>query len=348
MGLEFQDISYSYSRDKILKGISLTAKRGEVTCILGPSGCGKTTLLRLAAGLMPVQEGQVVLDGESMASPKSSLPPEKRPVGLVFQEGALFPHLSVGANVAFGLTGNEAEKNETVAAYLKKVGLAGFEGRFPHTLSGGQQQRVALARALAPAPKVLLLDEPFANIDSQLRRDLREETRRTLKESGTVVMLVTHDPEEALEMADHIVVMDQGLVAQAGSPQHLFDQPATIEVAKMFGRGQALSALMVEDHIETPFGNWPLSCLAHAPDQAGPLDIVVRQEAFSLLENSEQASLCKIVDMRTYGQDKLAFIEGADSQVLRVQLSRDQKMDIGAAVSLSPAEKSVFGFRSAE
>lgn len=349
MGLEFQDISYTYSRDRILNGIGLVAKQGEVTCILGPSGCGKTTLLRLAAGLMLVQEGNILLDGESLADPKVSLPPEKRPVGLVFQEGALFPHLSVGANIAFGLTGSDADKKKTVSEHLEKVGLAGFEGRFPHTLSGGQQQRVALARALAPAPKVLLLDEPFANIDSQLRRNLREETRRTLKASGTVVVLVTHDPEEALEMADHIVVMDKGRVAQSGTPQELFDRPATVEVAKMFGRGQAFQASMAEEYIETPFGKWPAACLSTSVLQTGTIDIVVRQEAFKLSHKSnvngqDKKSLCKIVDLRSNGHDMLAFIEGANSQVLRVQLPRDQHVGVGAYVSLSPVEKSVFAF----
>lgn len=344
MSLDFQDISHTYSRDKILNSISLSARKGEVTCILGPSGCGKTTLLRLAAGLMPVQEGRVLLEGDCLASAEASLPPEKRPVGLVFQEGALFPHLNVGANVAFGLKGSEAEKTARVAEQLAKVGLGGFEDRYPHTLSGGQQQRVALARALAPEPKVLLLDEPFANIDSQLRRDLREETRRTLKASGTVIILVTHDPEEALEMADHVVVMDKGEVAQAGSPQDLFDKPATIEVARMFGRGQSLAATIEGSHLQTPFGLWPLSCLVAEPQPAGSLMIVVRQDAFTITGCSDETAVCKIVDIRTNGNEQLAFVEGIDRQILRVQLPRELRLEVGARISLSPFEKSVFGF----
>lgn len=341
MGLEFQDISHAYDHEQVLKGIDLTARRGEVMCLLGPSGCGKTTLLRLAAGLMPVQTGRIALDGISLATAKMSMPPEKRPVGLVFQEGALFPHLTVGANIAFGLKGTDAEKRTRVAELLPKIGLAGFEDRFPHTLSGGQQQRVALARALAPAPKVLLLDEPFANIDSQLRRDLREETRRTLKASDTAVVLVTHDPDEALEMGDCIAVMDHGRVVQLGAPQELYDNPATSGVAKMFGRGQSLAAEISDGHVETAFGRWPVACLTAKQDSAGPIELVVRQDAFEL---TEQPGGQAVVDIRSAGHEQLVFVEGDGGQVLRVQLSRDQQVAVGTTVSLQPRNESIFSF----
>lgn len=345
MGLEFKGLTHTYGREKVLDGINLTAKRGEVTCLLGPSGCGKTTLLRLAAGLMPLQAGEIVLDEIVMASSSLFLPPEKRPVGLVFQEGALFPHLSVAANIAFGLTGSEAEKQTRIAELLPKIGLAGFEDRFPHTLSGGQQQRVALARALAPAPKVLLLDEPFANIDSQLRRGLREETRRMLKASDTAVVLVTHDPDEALEMADKIAIMDAGRIVQFGDPQELYDTPATIEVARMFGSGQSLTGTLEGDSLETAFGVWPKSCLTSGQRVEGKLELVVRQDAFDCTPVDDGRP---VVDVRSAGQVQLIFVEGVDGEILRVEVSRAQVLEVGARVSLKPANKSVFSFPRTE
>lgn len=342
MGLEFKNISHAYGTNEVLSGIDLMAEAGEVTCLVGPSGCGKTTLLKLAAGLMQVQNGEITLSGEELASSNKNLPPEKRPVGLVFQEGALFPHMSVADNIAFGLTGAASEKKERVADLLGKIGLSDFEARFPHTLSGGQQQRIALARALAPSPKVLLLDEPFANIDSQLRRSLREETRRMLKESGTVAILVTHDPEEALEMGDRIAVLDAGQVAQFDVPQALFDRPATAGIAKMFGRGQSLSAkLSGEGFVETSFGHWPASCLSTGQLPNTPLELVVRQEIFDLAEQSDGQL---IVDLRRAGKEQLVFVEGSDGEVLRVEMPGDREFNLATRVSLQPKAGSVHCF----
>lgn len=342
MGLEFSSVSHAYGQLKVLDGINLLARSGEVTCLLGPSGCGKTTLLKLAAGLMPVQHGKVALDGALLAEPGRSLPPEQRPVGLVFQEGALFPHMTVSENIAFGLKGNAAEKEQRVATLLPKIGLAGFEGRYPHTLSGGQQQRVALARALAPQPSVLLLDEPFANIDSQLRRDLREETRRMLKASGAVAILVTHDPDEALEMGDRIAVMDEGRVVQFDTPQTLYDQPGSEGVALMFGRGQSVRAVAsAGGAVDTEFGRWPGACLAQGAATEDDLALVVRQDTFDLEEGTGGAH---IVDIRTGGSDQLVFVEGANGGILRVQVPREQRLTVGDRVTLRPLDGRVFCF----
>ncbi len=345
MGLEFSSVSHAYGPLKVLDGINLLARSGEVTCLLGPSGCGKTTLLKLAAGLMPVQQGTVALDGALLAAPGQSLAPEQRPVGLVFQEGALFPHMTVSENIAFGLKGSATEKEQRVSTLLPKIGLAGFEGRYPHTLSGGQQQRVALARALAPQPSVLLLDEPFANIDSQLRRDLREETRRMLKASGAVAILVTHDPDEALEMGDRIAVMDEGRVVQFDTPQTLYDQPGSEGVALMFGRGQPVRAVAsAGGAVDTEFGRWPGTCLAQGAATEGDLALVVRQDTFDLEQGTGGAH---IVDIRTGGSDQLVFVEGANGGILRVQVPRERQLTVGDRVTLRPLDGRVFCFEPA-
>ena len=281
MGLHFKNVSHAYGEDQILRDISLTAAAGEITCLLGPSGCGKTTLLRLAAGLLALQEGQIRLDDTELSSETVSIPPEKRPIGLVFQEGALFPHMSVEENIAFGIA-RSPDKSDRVKNLLKTIGLSGFEKRHPHSLSGGQQQRVALARALAPKPKVLLLDEPFAAIDSQLRQELRAETRLTLKESGTAAILVTHDPAEALDMADKIAILDRGQIIQFGSPEELLNKPATVEIATLFSRGTVLPATKIKDTVETAFGKWSWGCVKNKVANDTVRHIVVRSNSLNI------------------------------------------------------------------
>ena len=333
MGLEFQNISHAYGSNGVLKGINLVAERGEVTCLVGPSGCGKTTLLKLAAGLLSVQQGRVTLDSQDLATSEMSLPPENRPIGLVFQEGALFPHMTVADNIAFGLSGSAAEKKARVAELLGKIGLDEFGARYPHTLSGGQQQRIALARALAPSPAVLLLDEPFANIDSQLRRNLREETRRMLRESGAVAILVTHDPDEALEMGDKIAVLDAGEIIQCDVPQALFDRPANADVAQTFGHGQSLKANVTpSEAIETGFGVWDADCLTSDCSLNGAVELVARQDSFDLSDGGDNM----VVDIRHAGKQQLVFVEGHNGDYLRVEVLRDQTLHVGGKVSVSP------------
>jgi len=218
MSLGLKDISHRFGETRALNAASLTVAPGELVCLFGPSGCGKTTLLRIAAGLEPLQDGTVELDGALLAKPGRETQPEKRPVGLVFQDYVLFPHLTVEKNIAFGLAGERHSKLR-VTDQLHAFGIAGLARRYPHELSGGQQQRVALARAMARKPKALLLDEPFASIDVALRRRLRGELRRTLKEQNAAVLLVTHDPEEALALGDRIALMRAGEIIEAASPE---------------------------------------------------------------------------------------------------------------------------------
>ena len=209
----------------------------EVMALVGESGCGKTSLLRTIAGFERNNQGSISLQGKEVAGQRVWLAPEKRKVGMVFQDYALFPHMRVDANVAYGLQKqSKPEQQAQVAEALELVGLAGYERRYPHELSGGQQQRVALARALAPRPALLLLDEPFSNLDSNLKEQVRQEIKSILHKAGIAALLVTHDPQDAIEMADRIAVMHQGSIEQIDSPVRLYEQPRSARVARFFGK----------------------------------------------------------------------------------------------------------------
>ncbi|MGI9324714.1 MAG: ABC transporter ATP-binding protein, partial [Pseudomonadales bacterium] len=228
MSLTFTQVNHSFGSQVVLSEVTLTAERGEILCLLGPSGSGKTTLLRLAAGLEVLQAGTISVDEQLLADAKVHTPPEQRGVGLVFQDHVLYPHLTVAENVGFGLANRpQGEADEMVARQLAAVDLLAFAERYPHTLSGGQQQRVALARAMAPEPAVMLLDEPFASVDSGLRRRLREQARLSLKATDAVTLVVTHDAEEAMELGDRIAYLWQGQLAQLGTPAALWRTPAS-------------------------------------------------------------------------------------------------------------------------
>jgi iron(III) transport system ATP-binding protein len=286
LSLEFRHIAHAYGQGiadrRALEDISLTASEGEITCLLGASGCGKSTLLGLAAGLLKVQHGSIHLGGEVLADPAHNPPPEARPVGLVFQDGALFPHMTIAKNIGFGLRG---APRDTVEGWLAQVGLAGLGGRYPHELSGGQQQRAALARAMAPGPQVLLMDEPFASVDIVLRRRLRRDCRRLLRARGATVVLVTHDPEEALDIGDRIAVMEAGRIVQTGTPRELHEAPATAEVGAMFGGAQVIAARRVAAGLETAYGTWPLASVAGALPEGAAFDLLLRGDALDPVED---------------------------------------------------------------
>ena len=221
--------------------VGLEVRRGEVLALIGPSGCGKTTCLRLIAGFEAPDGGRIELAGEVVAGAGRLVPPERRRVGMVFQDYALFPHLDVARNVGFGLARQgAAAARARVGEVLELVGLAGLESRFPHELSGGQQQRVALARALAPAPALVLLDEPFSNLDAALRSRVRADVRDILRRAGATAIFVTHDQDEALSLADQVAVLDRGRVLQAGPPEEVYAHPATPVVARLLGEANVL------------------------------------------------------------------------------------------------------------
>jgi iron(III) transport system ATP-binding protein len=264
--LELQDIKQSYGKNLVVDGVSFRVDTGNIACLLGPSGCGKTTLLRCIAGFEPVAAGEIRLEGQSVSRPGYSLAPEKRRIGMVFQDYALFPHLTIAGNIAFGL-GNtrDAERPARVAQLLETVGLAGQGEKYPHELSGGQQQRVALARALAPKPELILLDEPFSNLDVDLRERLSLEVREILKREGMTAVLVTHDQNEAFAMADEIGVMDGGRIQQWDTPYNLYHQPTNRFVADFVGQGVFLPGEVISQHeVEVELGRLhsalPLEC----------------------------------------------------------------------------------------
>ena len=251
-GLVVEILRHRYGPRRVLDGISLTVPPGEVHCLVGPSGCGKSTTLRLIAGLEHLQAGRVALNGRLLAEPRHQLPPERRRVGLMFQDFALFPHLRVAENVAFGLVGRD--RPARAAALLAKVNMTQHARSYPHTLSGGEQQRVALARALAPEPDLMLLDEAFSALDTELRARVRDDTLGLLRAAGTPTLLVTHDAGEAVQVGDRLYAMRDGRIVQAGSPAELYARPADAFVAGFFGPLNRFKGPVEAGHIVTPLG----------------------------------------------------------------------------------------------
>ena len=255
--LRVERLRQTYGARVAVDDVSWSAAPGEIVCLLGHSGCGKTTLLRLIAGIEAPAAGRVMIDGQDLSGPGNFVPAEPRRIGLVFQDYALFPNLSVLANVSFGLReGSRAERVATAQRLLRRVGLDAHAASHPHTLSGGEQQRVALVRALAPQPRLLLMDEPFSNLDRRLRDRVRDDTMALLRESGTTAIIVTHDPEEALRIADRIVLMHAGRVEQDGRPQVLYQQPATRFAARYFSELNEISGICRNGVVETPLGRF--------------------------------------------------------------------------------------------
>jgi iron(III) transport system ATP-binding protein len=243
MLLEVANLHHAYGNQPVIVGLSFALPRGAIGCLLGPSGCGKTTVLRCIAGFEAVQEGEIRLNGKVVSRPGANLPPEKRRIGMVFQDYALFPHLRIADNIAFGLHGlGAAERAARLAELAELVGLADVLQKYPHEISGGQQQRVALARALAPRPELLLLDEPFSNLDVELRERLSHEVRDIIRASGATAILVTHDQHEAFAMADEIGVLHEGRIQQWDVPYNLYHRPANRFVADFVGEGVFLPA----------------------------------------------------------------------------------------------------------
>jgi iron(III) transport system ATP-binding protein len=296
--LKLDDIACRYGELTAVDGLSLRLRRGEIGCLLGPSGCGKTTVLRAIAGFEPICAGTIRLDGRDIATPAGGLPPDRRGVGMVFQDYALFPHLSAAQNVAFGLRHlPRRERRDVARRLLDLVGLDGLVDRYPHELSGGQQQRVAVARAVAPQPPLVLMDEPFSNLDVDLRERLGGDIRRLLKEQGIAALFVTHDQHEAFLIGDRIGVMREGRLLQWDSAFALYHQPADRFVADFIGQGRLISGVLsAPDAIETAFGvirgnvayGWPagrrVALLLRpddvVPDPAGPVEGEVVGRAF--------------------------------------------------------------------
>jgi iron(III) transport system ATP-binding protein len=320
--LRVRGLHKRFGDHEVLRGLDLDAAHGEFLALLGPSGCGKTTALRLIAGFERPERGTIEIGGELVADAEEPTgrwtPPEGRRVGMVFQDYALFPHLSVARNVAFGLPRSVRDRDRRVAAALETVGLGGLGGRTPDQLSGGQQQRVALARALAPEPEIILLDEPFSNLDAELRASVREEVRHILRGAGATAVLVTHDQEEALSIADRVAVLLAGRIVQAGPPEELYHRPASRAIADFIGDAQFLPGAASGRRALTALGEIPL----HGSHE-GPVDVLIRPEMLRLtpaVEAAEGTTSATIVSRAFFGHDQLLTLQFDGGAVLRARL----------------------------
>jgi iron(III) transport system ATP-binding protein len=272
--LELRNLVRRFGGRAVVDQVSLSVAPGQVTCLLGPSGCGKSTTLRMIAGVESQDSGEILVDGRTIANDAESLPPEERQIGLMFQDFALFPHLKVSENVGFGLNGDRRAARDRVQTLLQRVGLDHYSNAYPHELSGGEQQRVALARALAPRPNIMLMDEPFSGLDNRLRDGIRDHTLEILRGEGTAVLLVTHEPEEAMRMADTIALMRAGRIVQQGTPYALYNKPVDRNAVAFFSDINVVTGSVKDGLVDTPFGSFD------APDIAdGNLaEIVVRPQ----------------------------------------------------------------------
>jgi iron(III) transport system ATP-binding protein len=312
VSLVVRDVRHRYGVREVLRGVSLEVAAGEIVCLLGPSGDGKTTLLRLVAGLERLQQGEISLGGKVLAGPGGEVPPEGRNIGFVFQDYALFPHLTVEDNVAFGLRKvPRGDRAWRVAEALARVGLEAYASAWPHQLSGGQQQRVALARALAPRPDALLLDEAFASLDARLREQVRDDTLHVLQQAGIPALIVTHDAEEAMFMADRIALMREGRVVQLGTPEELYLHPATPFVATFLGEVNRLPARIRGGEAESVIGRAPSRGLP----EGSAAELLLRPEGLRVLpEGSAGTTRAEVEACRLLGATTLVHMAVPDGE----------------------------------
>ncbi|QSB15956.1 ABC transporter ATP-binding protein [Natronosporangium hydrolyticum] len=304
-----------YGAVRALSGVALAVPSGQLSAVLGPSGCGKTTLLRCVAGFERVDAGEIEVGGRLVASAGRQLPPERRRVAVVPQEGALFPHLSVGDNVAYGL-GRAARRAGRVHEVLELVGLAGYADRMPHELSGGQQQRVAVARALAPRPPLVLLDEPFSALDAGLRADLRRDVRQALQADGATAVLVTHDQGEALSMADQVAVMRDGVIVQSGTPAAIYGRPTDAWVADFVGEAVLLPATVAAGVARTVLGELALTGATSLDQRDGAATVLIRPEQVAVLADARSGQVAATVTRRDFfGHDALLSLRLDEGEI---------------------------------
>lgn len=321
----------SFGKVRAVNGVDLAVEPGVLMTLLGPSGCGKTTVLRLIAGFEHADAGAITIAGRTVSGPGVHVPPEKRRVGMVFQDYALFPHHDVAWNIAYGLS-RATDKRERVAEVLALVGLAGHGKRMPHELSGGEQQRIALARALAPRPDIILMDEPFSNLDARLRVRVRGEIREILRAAGTTAIFVTHDQEEALSLSDVVGVMWRGELVQAGSPESIYRRPASRVVADFLGDADFVPGTANGNHVETPFGS-----LALRDAIEGAVDVLIRPEdvRLALAVVPDGAVSAEVCGREFYGHDQVVALRTEQGQLIHARLGPDDLLAPGSRVGVT-------------
>ena len=333
-GVTVEDLEHSYGDEPVLHGVSLDVSPGESIALLGPSGCGKTTLLRLIAGLERPSSGSISIGNDFVAG-ETWVPPDRRKVGMVFQDWALFPHLSVAKNVAYGIA-KSTSKDAEVSSALEMMNLSGLEDRMPATLSGGQQQRVALARALAPRPGVLLLDEPFSNLDTSLRTEVRTEVRELLAELGITSIFVTHDQDEAFIVGDRVAVMREGKIVQTDSPQGLYHHPVDQWTAEFVG-----TVSLLKGDAASGFASCSLGSVAIDPKLNGSVDVMIRPEQLSIAAGGD----AEVQAVEYYGHDSMVFVALGNDQV-RVRCGPSIMFNRGDNVQVQFTSDQALAFKS--
>jgi iron(III) transport system ATP-binding protein len=342
--LKIDNVRHRFDGPEVVRDVSFELHPGEFLCLLGPSGCGKTTLLRLAAGLEHVQQGVVSLGDQVVGDGQGKhVPPEKRHVGLMFQDFALFPHLTVRQNIAFGIKKMTDKCRGWIQQTAERMGIAELMDVYPHTLSGGQQQRVALVRALAPNPQALLLDEPFSGLDITRRAQVREETLALVQDTGTAALMVTHDPEEAMFMADRILVMHEGRIVQAGTPAETYFSPANAYVAGLFGPVNRIQGKVKNGVVKTALAEFAAKNLADGAE----VEILIRPEGV-IVQHSGKGCAAKVVNARLLGNGShlrlAAECRATDSMGLQARVPGVFLPERGneVQVSVDPAHAFVF------
>ena len=335
MSVRVDDVSKAFGATRAVREVSLDVTGGELFAVLGPSGSGKTTLLRLIAGFEVPDQGQVQLGERPVAGPGTWVPPERRRIGMVFQDYALFPHLTVERNVRFGLRGRDREgASALVQSTLELVGLQHKARCYPDQLSGGERQRVALARALAPEPEVVLLDEPFSSLDASLRAGLRREVELILRDAGATALLVTHDQEEALSLADRVAVMREGRVVQIGTPEQVYAQPADRWAAQFVGEVNVLAGVARGRGVETELGIFDLG-----GEASGRVHVAVRPEQLEL--RSDEQGNAEVVEREFRGHDVLYRLRHEAGRTVLVQLPSVELHEVGERVRVVPVPSAV-------
>jgi iron(III) transport system ATP-binding protein len=330
IAVSLRDVTKRFGAVVAVDDVTLDVAHGEILALLGPSGCGKTTFLRLVAGFERPDLGTIVLGGRTVAGDGTFVRPEARRAGIVFQDYALFPHMTLAANVGYGVRGRKRDRVEEV---LRLVGLSGLGDRYPYELSGGQQQRVALARALAPAPDIVLLDEPFSNLDAALRERVRGEVREILRAAGTTTIFVTHDQEEALSLADRVAVMQDGRLHQVGTPGEVYGRPADLFVAAFVGGANLLSGSAASEGIRHPLG-----LIAGTPGEAV---VVIRPEAVRLRGDPAGRGVVRATTF--YGHDQVVDLD-LDGVAVRARLGPGPVFRPGERVEVSVDDRDVLSF----